>query len=109
ARLTQRLDGFVSLDAVSESGSFTTRPLVFHGTKLTLNVAAKGEVRVAILDEAGTGLKGFSLSDCDPVRGDSISKIVSWRNGTNVSGLSGKVVRLKFEMQNAKLFALQFE
>jgi hypothetical protein len=109
ARLKQRLDGFVSLDAASQRGFVTTRPLVFRGSKLTLNVAAKGEVRVAILDEAGAEITGFGLSICDPIQADSISKVVSWRNRTDVSKLSGKVVRLKFEIQDAKLFAMQFE
>lgn len=108
ARLTQRLDGFVSLDAASAGGYFTTRPLVFQGSKLTLNVAAKGEVRVAILDEAGAEIKGYGLQECDPIEADSVNKTASWRNRTDVGDLSGKVIRLKFELRDAKLFALQF-
>jgi hypothetical protein len=109
ARLTQRLDGFASLDAGAESGRAVTRPLVFKGRRLMLNVMARGSMRVAILDEKGRELKGFGLTDCDPVIGDATSYLVSWQKNTDVSGLAGKVVRLKFELQDSKLFAFKFE
>jgi len=108
ARLTQRLDGFVSLDA-GEPGSATTRPLIFKGHRLILNVAAQGSMRVAILDEKGNELAGFTPADCDPIKGDAINYLVSWRRNSDVSKLAGKVVRLKFELQNTKLYAFKFE
>jgi hypothetical protein len=82
-RLVQRLDGFVSLDAGEEIGTVVTRPLVFEGARLVLNVAAEGSLRVGLLDEAG--------------RGDG-----------DVSRLAGGVVQLQVELQNTRLFALQF-
>ena len=109
ARLTQRLDGFVSLDAGAKSGWATTRPLIFKGRRLLLNVAAQRSVRVAVLDRKGNELKGFGLADCDPVIGDATSYLVSWQKNTDVSGLAGKVIRLKFQMQDAKLYAFKFD
>ncbi|MHC4344557.1 MAG: LamG domain-containing protein [Planctomycetota bacterium] len=109
ARFTQRLDGFVSLDADSQAGSVTTRPLVFEGSKLVLNINAKGSATVAILDEKGRPISGFDSSDCDPITGDYIERAVSWKGNTGVGQLAGKVVRLKFQMQNAKLYAFKFE
>jgi hypothetical protein len=109
ARLTQRLDGFVSLDAGAKSGWATTRPLTFKGHRLMLNVAARGSMRVAVLDRKGNELKGFGLADCDPVIGDATSYLVSWQKNTSVSSLAGKVIRLKFEMQDAKLYAFKFD
>lgn len=107
-RWTQRLDGFVSLDAGANLGWARTHPLLFQARKLTLNVAARGSMRVAILDEKGDELKGFTLADCDPIQADATSLVVSWRRNTDVSKLAGKVVRLKFEMQNTKLYAFKF-
>jgi hypothetical protein len=109
ARLTQRLDGFVSLDAGAKSGWVTTRPLIFRGRRLMLNVVAQGSVRLAILDEKGNELKGFGLADCDPVIGDATSYLVSWQKNTDVGSIGGKVVRLKFELQDAKLYAFKFD
>ena len=107
-RLTQRLDGFVSLDAGDEVGTVVTRPLVFEGRRLVLNVAAEGSVRVGLLDEAGRPLPGFALADCDPISADSTRQTVSWRGQDDVGPHAGKVVQLRLELRNAKLFALQF-
>ena len=51
--LKQRLDGFVSLDADATTGTVVTKPLVFEGDKLVLNISAEGSARVGILDEDG--------------------------------------------------------
>jgi hypothetical protein len=109
ARFTQRLDGFVSLDAGERQGWALTRPLIFQGRNLTLNLAANGSMRVAILDQNGEQIKGFTSADCDPIQADSTRLVVSWRANTDVSNLADKVVRLKFEMQNARLYALKFD
>jgi len=109
ARLTQRLDGFVSLTAKEEKGTVITRPLVFEGSKLTLNAAARGAVRVAIMNEAGREIRGYTLPECDPVGTDSTNLVVSWKTNSNVGSLAGKVVRLKFEMKDAQLYAIEFD
>jgi hypothetical protein len=108
-RLTQRLDGFVSLYSGREKGVIVTRPFVFEGRKLVLNVAAKGNVLVEIQDQDKKAIKGFSITDCDPIKSDTVRHIVTWTGSTDVGNLAGKVVRLRFEMQNAKLFALEFD
>jgi hypothetical protein len=123
-RFSQRLDGFVSLDAGDKPGSFITRPFVFEGRKLVLNVAARGPVRVAILNLPGKEIsgynigltdapkkpvRGFGIADCDPIRADSVWHVVTWRGSSDVGNLAGQVVRLRFEMQDAKLFAFKFD
>ena len=107
-RLVQRLDGFVSLDAGEDVGTVVTRPLVFEGRQLVLNLAVQGSLRVGLLDEAGKPLTGFSPADCDPIQADSIHHEVTWRGESDVSRLAGDVVQLQFELKDAKLFALQF-
>ncbi|HUT28936.1 MAG TPA: LamG domain-containing protein [Sedimentisphaerales bacterium] len=108
-RLTQRLDGFVSLDAGGTTGTATTLPLIFEGRELALNVsAAGGWVKVGLLDEYGTALAGFDVNDCDTIGADSVEHIVSWNGDSYIGMYSGQVVRVRFEMQNAKLYAFQF-
>jgi hypothetical protein len=102
-RLTQRLDGFVSLDAGPDGGFALTKPLTFKGARLTINVAAKGSVRVAILDASGKTIPGFESAE---VSGDSVSKEIQWP--ADLTSLEGKPVRLRFELRDAKLFAFQF-
>lgn len=123
-RFTQRLDGFLSLDAGDQAGVVITRPFVFQGNKLVLNVAAKGSVKVAILNLPAmeiTGynvgltnrpkrpVTGYGIDDCDPITADSVRHVVTWKGNPDVGNLAGQVVRLRFEMQNAKLYAFEFK
>jgi hypothetical protein len=102
-RLTQRLDGFVALEADSSGGSAITKPLTFKGTRLMLNVAARGSLRVSILDDSGKEIPGFERAE---VNGDWISQEVRW--SADLASLEGKPVRLKFDLRDAKLFSFQF-
>lgn len=110
-RLTQRLDGFVSLHAGAQAGQFTTKPFVFSGDKLSLNVAVEkeGSLQVAVLDINGNPLQGFSLENCETVHGDSVNHRVNWKSRRELAKLAGKPVRLQFHLQRAKLYAMQFD
>lgn len=107
---TQRVDGFVSMDAGFPGATLTTRPLRFDGKTLRLNLhaAGNGGVRVALLDAAGNQISGFGRSDCDWINVDSIDHAVTWKSGTNLEALAGKPVRIEFNLRNARLFAYQF-
>jgi hypothetical protein len=107
-RYTQRLDGFVSLDAGSAVGTASTLPLIFEGDRLVLNIKVDGSAKVAITDKDGKEIKGFGLADCDVIKGDSTEKVVTWEGKSSLKSLAGKPVRVRFEMQNAKLFAFEF-
>jgi hypothetical protein len=110
SRVVQRLDGFVSADAAYDGGELTTVPLVFKGRELRLNTdtGALGALRVELLDEQGRALEGFRESECDAINGNFIDRRVTWRGSGNVGGLEGRVVRIRFVMRSAKLFAFRF-
>ncbi len=75
-----RLDGFVSMDAAGEEGSLLTRRLQFRHPGLYVNAdAAKGELQVEVLGADGRPLPGFSRTDCDGVRSDSVRHTISWK------------------------------
>jgi hypothetical protein len=42
------------------------------------------------------------------VNGDYLKKVVEWGKGNDVSSLTQKAIRLRFEMRGAKLFGFQF-
>jgi hypothetical protein len=109
-RFTYRVDGFVSVHASAVGGQLVTKPLRFAGMKLTINAATAGEgrIRVEIQDATGQAIEGFALADCQPFRGDAIEHTVTWTGGSNVGSLAGKPVQLRFEVQDANLYALQF-
>jgi hypothetical protein len=108
-RARQRLDGFTCFSAGSETGSMITKPLLFEGDSLSLNVAARGKVRVAVLNPDGTEIPEFGLDDCLAIEQDAVKAPVRWKRTPPLAGLAGTIVRLKFEMENADLFAFEFE
>ena len=103
-----RLDGFTSIDAGDGGGALLTKELSFSGKELVINAAATdGTVEVELLKD-GRPAEGFSSADCDAFHGDEIRHTVSWKGKTDVVPFSGKPVRLRFSLKNAKLFAFQF-
>jgi hypothetical protein len=109
-RLTLRPDGFASVRAGFNMGEMITRPLIFKGKELVLNVStsAAGELRVEIQNVDGTPLPGYALGDCNPIIGDEIERVVTWKNGSDVANLAGKPVRLRMVMNETDLYAIQF-
>ena len=107
---TLREDGFVSLDADASGGHVTTKAMDVAGRNLHLNVdvAEGGSVRVALLGERGKPLSGFSASDCEPIIGDRLDALVSWKGGADLSELAGQPIRVRIELKDAQLYALRF-
>jgi len=109
-RLTLRLDGFASVAAPYDGGEMLTKPLTFSGAELGINysTSAAGAIQVEIQDAEGKPIPGFTLEDCPEIIGDEIERVVSWKTGTDLSGLAGVPVRLRFVMKDADLFAIRF-
>jgi len=105
-RFVFRRDGFVSVHA-EQSGGLITKPVTFTGDHLHLNVRSQGISRAELQDAKGTPLPGFTLNDCQPIQGDSIDHVVTWSGGS-LKPLNGQPVRLRVELDQADLFALQF-
>ena len=109
-RARLRLDGFLAAEAPAEGGAFTTPLLTFAGNQLELNVdtGGGGWLQVELLDANGRPLAGFNRRDCDVVYGNSTRKLVTWKGSPDCSAGGGQVVRLRFIMRSAKLYAFQF-
>jgi hypothetical protein len=109
-RLSQRIDGFISLDFAYTGGTMTTRPLRFDGRQLfvNLNTSASGEARIALLDHAGRPIPGFALEECRIINGDHLARKVEWESRSDLWALANRPVRLQFAMRGTKLFSFQF-
>jgi hypothetical protein len=109
-RYTIRIDGFVSVNAGTKGGEVVTRPLVFSGSRLSLNFASSaiGGIRVSLETPDGKAIEGFGHDDCPQHFGDTLARTVKWKNGADVSAWSGKPVRLRFELKDADLFSFKF-
>ena len=109
-RYTLRMDGFASVGAPLRGGEFLTKPLTFQGQNLAMNfsTSAAGDIRVEIQDQAGRPLDGYSLADCDPIFGDELERVVSWKGGNGPGQLEGRPIRLRFVLRDADLYAFRF-
>ena len=106
----QRVDGFVSADAAYSGGWLVTPPLRFSGRRLNLNIdcRATGHASVELLGEDGAPIGGFSAEAFDLIRGNHVHHTATWRGKSDLSGVAGRSVRLRFNMRNTRLFAFQF-
>jgi hypothetical protein len=109
-RYALRPDGFVSIHAGSQQGVITTKPFIFKGKMLGINVqtAIGGSVSVELLDAQGRPYLGFEKEDCWDIYGDSADHTVFWNGGVDLGKLEGKPIRLRFLLREADLYALKF-
>ena len=88
-----------------------TRPMTFSGSALYVNysTSAAGGIAVELTDEQGRALPGFTAGQCNLLIGNEINRKVSWEGNPDLKAISGKVVRVRFMMKDADLYALKFE
>jgi len=120
---TMRLDGFVSMDGHEPGGTLATRPLVFEGDRLVLNVRAPekpfgsessaggpfARLDVEVLDVAGRPIDGYGAEECDTFTGDDLRHVATWRGNQDLGRLAGTPIRLRFHLRNAALYSFQFK
>ncbi len=105
---TLRRDGFASMDADAKGGTLTTRPVVFDGKHLFVNVAnPKGELRVEVLDASNRVIEPYSKENSTVVKTDSTLHRVTWKgkNGTSLEAVKGRNVKFRFHLSNGSLYA----
>jgi len=105
-----RTDGFVSLKAPHTGGEVITKRIIFAGSQLVVNCAtsAAGSLRVEIQDQNGAPIEGYRMADSEIFFGDSIDHRIRWKGTSDVSNLGGRAVRLRFMMDDADLYSVQF-
>jgi hypothetical protein len=130
ALYTQKHNRYVSLTAKCFEEVLITKPVVFDGEKLQLNVdAGRGTVKVGIASaepmawyDGKAQLKaphlmvknilpgfipGFTFDDCVPIRTNSIEQTVEFKDGKSLGQLKGKPVYLMFQMFDADLYGFR--
>jgi len=107
-----RQDGFAGISSIGDGwGHLVTRPFVVQGTRLELNLellGSSGEAFVAVLDEGGKSIPGYTCKESVGVASGQHS-MVNWRGKTGVTDLKGRKVRLKIVLKSARLYAMQFQ
>jgi len=97
-------DRYAAREADINTGRLVTKPLRLDGTALTTNAQVIGNLRVRLLDENFEPLAEFGWCD---LSGDSTALALAWPRA--VSSLSGKAVRLEFELTNSRLFGFDLQ
>lgn len=101
----------MSVQAPLAGGEFVTKPLVFDGGCLALNLetSGAGSVQVELQDAAGKPIEGYRLDQCPPILGDTLRHLVRWQgNDGNLTGLAGTPVRVRMVLKDADLYSFQF-
>jgi hypothetical protein len=102
----------VALEA-AERGEFTTVGLMPPGRKLRINAvtARAGSIKIAVCTRDGVMLPGRSFEECKPIVGDQYHTLVEWNGGAgdDLGFENGQPVCLRFQMDHAQIFGLDFE
>ena len=91
-----RRDRWVALaPADGTDGTLTTSLIAFARPELHVNAdAAGGSIAVELVDcQSGDAVPGFTLAECDPMAGDSLDHVVSWRGRSDLSAIIGTARR----------------
>jgi len=98
----------VALQAPTQ-GSFSLWPLKFTGRNVHLNfkTSLAGFVKVEAVSHDGKILHSFD--DCDFLIGDHIDRKVTWKGQSDLGHAEGTSVTLKFRLQNAELYSVEFK
>jgi len=106
---TLPLDRFVGLQADQKTGTATTRPFKLAGGRLMLNAdACDAHIRVEVLDQAGRPIDGFSAEDCHSLENvNGLRLPVRWESRRSLADLEGQIIRLRFVLRHATLYAFQ--
>lgn len=99
-----RRDGFASLEGKGET---LTRALTCNEGKkyLFVNIDVPDDsFKAEIIDAAGNVVEGYSMEDCIAVGGDDTCKMITWKNGNDLSFLNGSQFRIRFSMEKDGAF-----
>jgi len=100
----------IALEAVGK-GAFATVAIVPPGRKLKINAVTQRVSKILIEVVAyhdGKTILGRTFDDCDPIVGDQHFKTVTWKGKDDLGFKEDTAIMLRFKMEKAKIFGLQF-
>lgn len=104
-----RPDGFAGWEAKDKAADATVETRTFAMTGKHLRISADieegGSLKIAVLDEQGRIIPGFSAENCDEIPAYAVHAEVKWK-GRNLSGLNGRKIAFRLVMDNAKVYSL---
>jgi hypothetical protein len=106
---TIKRDRFASISC-DGNGSFVVQHGTPGGKRLRVNArTGRGRVAVQVERPDGTPVPGFGLGECRPFTGDSVSGEITWTEATLADLEPDVEIALRFELEDADLFAYRLE
>jgi hypothetical protein len=95
----------VALEA-PDAGQFTMIPIMAPGRTLKINAVTKrtGGIRIEV-----AGVESHSFDDCTLIFGDRYWTVVDWKGKTDLGFEEGKPVTLRFKLDQAEIYGIEFE
>ncbi|MFB9750167.1 hypothetical protein ACFFNY_01155 [Paenibacillus hodogayensis] len=114
-----KADRFVEQRAGEEPGYLLTKEFILEGRRLSVNVVMNNMpykeqgMKVEIVSHPPLGghsgsvqaIEGYTLDDCDLIKGADTQRTVTWNGNSDLSPLVGKPVYVRFKLQNMGLFS----
>ena len=111
----------MGLMAGPQRGTLVTKPLIFKGTKLIVDLDASVPMqeprtprrfdefvlRAALEDQSGRAIEGFGIAQSSEITASGPQEL-KWTGG-DLGKLAGKPVRVRFEWRNAVFYSFQFK
>ncbi|MBN1343811.1 MAG: hypothetical protein JXQ73_14100 [Phycisphaerae bacterium] len=100
----------IALEAV-DRGEFATVGVMPPGRKLRINALTKraGSILVEVVGQNGQVDGDHSFGDCKTIIGDQHWTPVTWKGKDDLGFKEGEFIYLRFRMEKAQLFGLEFE
>jgi hypothetical protein len=100
----------MAIEAVGKGG-FATPAFLAPGEKLRINALTSrvGSIRIEAADLDGKTLPGRSFDESISIVGDQYRTRVAWKGGDTLGVESGKPLVLRFQMDKAKIYGLDFQ
>jgi hypothetical protein len=94
----------------AERGAFATVALLPPGRRLCLNVLTQraGSVCVEAAGLDGKPLPGRAFADATPIIGDQPHATLTWHGEADLGHAEGSAILLRFRLERARLFGLDF-
>ena len=82
-----------------------------HGKKIKINALTQraGYIKIELVEFDGKPIEGYSFEESDSIVGDQHWTEVTWNGNGELPVEPGTPVWLRFELNQAKIYGLEFE
>ena len=100
----------VARTAGDELGVLMTKPFIVEGDRLEVNAdARRGSLKIEAVEPDGERIDGFYCKDAGEISENGFSIPVTWKSGSKIGDLKGRMIRLKFYMRDTRLYSFCFK